>query len=670
MSTVVRSGVRAECLRAGGPETLFIVPGLEGDPAELAALVSEFTGQQSVYALTPLLSDAEEQPVTSVERIAELMVPVVQELSQSGSYSLAGYSFGALIALELGHQMREAGRSVDALFLIDAIYDDRYWPRGIWLKAMTRRTARHLGQIAHMRPTKALEELQLRAGGLFQRLLRRGADGHDPVRRATNGTPMSNRAYRAMAGYRPRYYDGPLTLIAASEEWRFGCDTADIWSGYVGQLSVQRIDGDHLTILKKPQSVAAVARVIDHGLRLKRAEWTGFTPMAGFERPMLLTTMRWFSAARLAQALSEAGFAVSTCRPNGHPLDLVEGLTTVRRLRKLWPLRSIAAAIRAANPDLVICDDEPSLALLRRLHERVRTTDPDMAALLVRSLGNVEDWPSITSRTRLASEVRALNLAAPETAVIANADELHKWATEHDLPIVLKTDGSWGGRGVVVLRDVNDVRRVWQRMSRPPGLIRGLKRAVIDHELSALVMWRRRERPVVNAQRFCAGRDAFVTAASVDGKVQSLVCLEVIDASWVRGPASIVRIIDNPQMAETAQQLIRRFGLTGFSGFDFKVADNGDAQLLETNLRVTPTAHLLVEDDCAPDRTVGLFPFELSRRPDTSVDSDGILDIPVRAPRLVAHGVKLVELHDRPIPRALRRVTRRVNGTTDETTAT
>ena len=655
--TIVRSGVRAELLRTGSQETLFIVPGLEGDPAELTDLVSGFTGPQQVYALTPMLTDAEQQPVTSVERMAELMVPVVRELSPSDSCSLAGYSFGGLIALEMSHQLRESGRPVHALFLIDAIYDERFWPRRIWLRAMYRRTARHLMRIAHMHPTRAVTELRLRAEGLIHRVIRRRADNRDPRVAATEGTAMRNRAYGAMAGYRPQFPDDPVTLIAPSDGRHFGCDTADIWSAYVRQLHVQRVEGDHLNILKRQGSAAAVARVIDHSLRLKRADWTGLGPMPGFERPMILSTVRWFSAARLGHALSEAGFSVSACRPRGHPLDLVEALTTVRRLHRLWPLRSIAAAIRAANPDLIICADEPALALLRRLYARVRTTDPDMAMLLVQSLGNIEDWPSITSRTVLASEARALNLAGPETAVIGNEEELRKWATEHDLPIVLKTDGSWGGRGVVVLGDVGDVTRVWRRMSNPPTLLRALKRAVFDYELNTLVAHRRRERPVVNAQRFCAGREAIVTAASVDGKVQALVCFEVVQTSVVRGPAAVVRIIDHPQMAETARQLIGRFGLTGFCGFDFIVEDSGDAQLLEINPRITPTAHLLVEGDCIPDRIVGLFPFELSRHPDPGADVFRTLDIPVRAPLLIEHGSTLAAQNHSLVPRVVRRVT-------------
>jgi ATP-grasp domain len=419
---------------------------------------------------------------------------------------------------------------------------------------------------------------------------------------------------------------------------------------------VQRTNGDRVSILKEPSSAAAVASSIDRGLRVKRADWSGLKPAPGFERPMILTTQRWFSGARLAHALSEAGFAVSACRPGGHPLDLVDSLATVRRFHKLWPLRSIAAAIRATNPDLVICEDESSLALLRRLHARVRTTDPEMAELLVRSLGDIEDWPCITSRTELAREARALNLAAPETAVIDNADALHKWVTEHNLPSVLKTDGSCAGSGVVIVRDVGMLPGVWPWISSPPDLLRALYRAVFKRDLNTLVAWRRRERPIVNAQQFCAGREAIVTTASVGGKMQALVCLEVIQRVEPRQPATVVRIIDHPQMAATARQLIRRFGLTGFCGFDFMVDDSGNAQLLEINPRATRTSHLLVEGDCRPNRIVGLFPYELVRNPDPGADVFGILDMPIRAPKLIKYGTKLAARNHRPVRRAIRRV--------------
>ena len=667
MTTFTRNGVRAERLRAGTQETLFIVPGLEGDPSELAGLVSTFTGPQQVYALAPLLTDALQEPISSVERMAELMVALVLELSPSGPYRLSGYSFGALVAIEMAQQLHQAGHTVDALLPIEAIYDERFWPRRIWLRALARRTNRHLIRIAHMHPTMAAAELRMRGHRLIGRIVRRRQDGQDSLTAVDGGTAMSNRARTAMAAYRPRFYDGgPLTLITASNDRHFGCDIAELWAGYFSRLHVQRVTGDHLTILTEPESAAAVAKIIDHRLALNRTTWNGLTPMPGFERPMILSTMRWFSAARLGHALSEAGFSVSACRPKGHPLELVDALTTDRRLHKLWPLRSIAAAIRSANPDLIVCDDERALALLRRLYVQTQATDPGMAELLARSLGNVEDWPSITSRAGLADEARALNVAAPETAVIDDESALATWVAEHNLPVVLKTDGSWGGDGVAIVRNRSSLHRAWRKVSSPPGLVRALKRAVFDRDLYSLVARLRREHPVVNAQQFCAGREAIVTAACVDGKVQSLVCVEVDLVSEARGPAAVVRVIDHPQMTDTAIQLIRRFRLSGFYGFDFAVADCGNAQLLEFNPRVTPTCHLLVEGDCRPGRVVALFPFDQVRDLDPGVEVLDILDIPVRAPLLVERGRKLSARRDRPVPRAMRHLKRKFSEFTSD----
>ena len=111
----------------------------------------------------------------------------------------------------------------------------------------------------------------------------------------------------------------------------------------------------------------AVASVIDRHLAPTSAQG-GLGPVLGFERPLILTTMRWFSAARLADSLLQAGYTVSSCRPRGHPMDAVDGMTANHHLNRLWRRRSLLAAIRNARPDIILPDDERSLSLLRRLY--------------------------------------------------------------------------------------------------------------------------------------------------------------------------------------------------------------------------------------------------------------------------------------------------------------
>jgi pimeloyl-ACP methyl ester carboxylesterase len=194
--TVSREGVHCELLRAGRTdEKLFIVPGLEGNPTELTGLVSALVGPQEVYAVAPLLTDAEHRPLVDIERMAHLMVQAVREQQPSGPYRLGGFSFGGLIALEMAQQLRSDGDRVEALFLIEAVYDERYWPRRIWLRALARRTYRHLRRIGRKRPTSALAELRLRGVHLTQRVMRRNVEAPDPLRgETTDGVTLGGRA--------------------------------------------------------------------------------------------------------------------------------------------------------------------------------------------------------------------------------------------------------------------------------------------------------------------------------------------------------------------------------------------------------------------------------------------------------------------------------------------
>jgi hypothetical protein len=356
--------------------------------------------------------------------------------------------------------------------------------------------------------------------------------------------------------------------------------------------------------------------------------------------------MRWFSAARLAHALGEAGFSVSACRPADHPLDVVDTLVSDHRLRRIGRLASLEAAIRSAAPDILLPDDERAWALLRRLH--ARTTDPETSALIAHSLGHPDDWPLIASRTAVAVEARAAGVRVPATSVITSSSDLAGWSC----PLVLKTDGSWGGRGVAVVRDQARLAQAWSTVSRPPGLPRVIKRMLVNRDVDGLVARLRGRRPVVNAQQFVEGTEAIVTVTCLDGKVRDLICMEVVHSSAARGPATVVRIIDHPTMAEAARRLVERFGLSGFCGLDFILDADDQPYLIELNPRVTPTCHLLVEGTRHEGRAVALFP------PEVSAD---LVDVPVRAHALIRLGEEMTAHRLHPLSRMGRRLSQRLN---------
>ena len=191
---------------------------------------------------------------------------------------------------------------------------------------------------------------------------------------------------------------------------------------------------------------------------------------------LLVSTFSWTTAGRLAVALDEAGFVVDAVGPTN---SVVHGLGAVRRGHRLGLTGRCArspAPSRRANPDLVIPSDDPSRQALNRLYG---LADPSTRrgavtrACLARSLGPPETYDEIYSRTALmeiAAGARAL--CAPLTTRWPGSDEAVAWQDATTASAVMKTDGSWGGRGVEIVEDADDVAAAWRRLSTPPNSAR------------------------------------------------------------------------------------------------------------------------------------------------------------------------------------------------------
>jgi hypothetical protein len=87
-------------------------------------------------------------------------------------------------------------------------------------------------------------------------------------------------------------------------------------------------------------------------------------------RVLLVATLPWVFPARLASALSRAGFHVEAACQLGHPLRYLSKPVRTHRLGWLFEEASIEAAIGHANCDLVLPCDDPAVAILQSLHRR------------------------------------------------------------------------------------------------------------------------------------------------------------------------------------------------------------------------------------------------------------------------------------------------------------
>jgi hypothetical protein len=352
---------------------------------------------------------------------------------------------------------------------------------------------------------------------------------------------------------------------------------------------------------------------------------------------LLATTVCWPSAARLADSLASLEARVEAVSPCGHALALSRHLTHAYRYRALAPLASFAAAIAGSTPDLIVpCDDRAVRTLLALGRPK---------PLLEHSLGKLESHPRLMARAEAMQAAREEGLATAETVRVDGA--LDAALEQLGLPIVLKSEASWGGGGVIVARTSQEARRAFRKLSRAPSRLRSLARAMLRADAHFLHEVLVPKAPSVIAQRFIAGAPATSAFVCREGEVLAALHMDVVAWQGATGPAAVLRRCQSPQMDEACRRLARRFGLSGFIGLDFMREETGTAHLIEVNPRATQICHLALDADLAaaflgrPARPavterplIALFPQAQGLDP-KGVLASAFWDLPWSEPRLL-----------------------------------
>ncbi len=301
-------------------------------------------------------------------------------------------------------------------------------------------------------------------------------------------------------------------------------------------------------------------------------------------RVLLSTTVDWPSAARLAGAFAASGATVDALFPRGHVLAQSRYVARKRRYYPLAPISSLAAALDACQPDLIVPCDDRAVSHLLAIHARGGV----QAKRIERSLGNVASYPDLMSRDRFVAAAQMLGIAAPEMHAVASLAELEHRLQDFGFPAVLKLDGSWGGDGISVVHNREEARAAFERLSRPRSRLRGVARSFLRKDLHFLrdALYGV-EKSVITVQRFVAGTPATSAFACRDGKVLAAIHVDVVETMRANGAASVVRRTESAAMDSIAATIAARFGLSGLQGLDYMRDSSGNVHLIEMNPRAT-----------------------------------------------------------------------------------
>lgn len=311
---------------------------------------------------------------------------------------------------------------------------------------------------------------------------------------------------------------------------------------------------------------------------------------------LLADTDRRGYAARLAMAFAACGCEVSIVCTAHHPIESLQAPHRIFAYSAFRPLQSLQSAIESTGPDLILPCDDRAVQHLQLLSQQLRVQgapQDGVARLIERSLGPPGSYPIVSARYALLHLAEAEGIRVPTTCLLQTPADLAHWQTKQSFPWVLKADGTWGGHGVRMAKNLEDAHKMFEALKSPCGLRRALKRAIVNRDSFYLRTWWQAVSPAVIAQAFIGGRPANCAVACWDGKVLAQIDVEVLTTSRSSGPASVVRRVDSAEMRRAAERIARRLNLSGLFGLDFMIqTGSGAVYLIEMNPRCTPLCHI------------------------------------------------------------------------------
>jgi carbamoylphosphate synthase large subunit len=326
----------------------------------------------------------------------------------------------------------------------------------------------------------------------------------------------------------------------------------------------------------------------------------------------------------------------------------------------LRPLPALRKAIDEVKPSLLVpCDDRATMDLLSLCK---RTNSTVVKEAVEHSLGSSENYEALKARSVFMRVARDAGVCVPETREASDLSALQSWLSTYGFPAYLKVDGTSGGVGVTIVRDADEAKDAFRRLSVPPAAVRVVKRLLVDRDTTFVLPFINRTRPVVNVQKTILGVETNSAVACWRGRLLACIHARVLERRDKAGHATVVRIIENQQMQETAEKVAARLGLSGIFGLDYIVEEEtGRAHLIEINARATQTCHLVLGPGRSPiaalaavmsgdaidkiqavtiSDTIALFPQEWKRNPSSPYLLNGFHDVPWAYPELIRSSVQ------------------------------
>jgi thioesterase domain-containing protein/acyl carrier protein len=261
---------------------LFVAHAVGGEVLSYSELSRLLGSDQPFFGFRAVGHDGHQPLLTSIEEQAAFYIKEMRMQQPQGPYYLAGYSHGGRVVYEMALQLAAAGERTAFLGILDT-WPTEGLPRGWsyvghWLNNVPKWMAADFAESGWEGNLDRVKRVLVGLKRRVRAVLPGGKVGERSIAEDMDlgGLPEHIRLtyetnFRAFLRYKPRHYDGPLTLFRAYAQPLNGPHGADLgWSLFASDVRVIGVPGNHGGLLLQPD-VRDLARAIRSALGDVRA---------------------------------------------------------------------------------------------------------------------------------------------------------------------------------------------------------------------------------------------------------------------------------------------------------------------------------------------------------------------------------------------------------------
>jgi amino acid adenylation domain-containing protein len=244
----------------GNKTPLFIIHGAGLNILNFSHVINHFDQEQPVYGFQGIGPNGYKDWFESIEDMAATYIQSIIKVNPNGPYAIAGFSFGGIVAFEIARQLKEQGKKVSIIALLDSYVDTSYYYPSALQKKLIRhrdRTQRRLDYSFQMltswkafkiRFNSKKQYLQQKYFGLETVMPEQEADA---LVKFTEANAMVNKI---VDRYHLRPQELEVELFRAEEDESYKLDPTHLgWKkAALNGVNIHNISGNHLDIVAPP----------------------------------------------------------------------------------------------------------------------------------------------------------------------------------------------------------------------------------------------------------------------------------------------------------------------------------------------------------------------------------------------------------------------------------